>query len=627
MAGEAISNKKYYWLFTVFFLIFGVLVALVTSMVNYNIQSKDIKRQIQNKFEAGRNTKREILHRFTTGADNQVLALANNQLTLAFIQSRTEVNQSNINDLFLAATQANEDYTQVRFLDSSGHERVRIDRQRGSSAPNVVPLEQLQDKGGRYYFKEASQLPSGRFWHSNLDLNMERGQIEKPLNPTFRVAAPIYVDNRFAGLVIINLRADHLLQTLKASPGLDVFIVDKTGDFILHPTPSKSWSHYFPERPNLASEFPDLADRIQSNLTFEDEEVISFSLDNQLKNKDEARMILVPQLEFITQLKRNNLIAASVIALIVIVASLLLSVVAALVPSRLQRRLNEAVSKINTYQSIVNKNVITSSTDSKGHIKTASDAFTRISGYSVDELVGQTHGLVRHPDTCQKTYVDMWSILVRGETWRGEFINQNKDGDSFWLSWVITTEFDETGAISGYTGVGTDISDKKEVEKLSITDQLTKLNNRRHLDALLAQEIDRFQRYQQPFGVILADIDHFKEVNDTFGHQTGDFVLKEFAEILSSTLRKVDTVGRWGGEEFLIVCPVTSVEDVKLLAEKLRLKVEAFDFTGAGSITSSFGAAEIQQADSVDNLIGRADKALYQAKESGRNCVVADHPT
>jgi diguanylate cyclase (GGDEF)-like protein len=163
-----------------------------------------------------------------------------------------------------------------------------------------------------------------------------------------------------------------------------------------------------------------------------------------------------------------------------------------------------------------------------------------------------------------------------------------------------------------------------ELERLAERDQLTGLYNRRKLDDSLAQEIIRSERYGRPLSVILIDIDHFKNVNDTYGHQTGDTVLVESATRLSDTLRTSDIAGRWGGEEFLVICPETSLEAAQLLAERLRKDYTRRDFSEAGTLTASFGVAAHRKGLKMKDVVRRADQALYRAKEGGRNRVESE---
>ena len=160
-----------------------------------------------------------------------------------------------------------------------------------------------------------------------------------------------------------------------------------------------------------------------------------------------------------------------------------------------------------------------------------------------------------------------------------------------------------------------------ELEKASITDSLTSLFNRRRLEEAFAHELDRAQRYAKPVSLIIADVDHFKSINDTHGHQVGDEVLKLIADLMRNGVRAVDLVGRWGGEEFLVICPDTDQDGAQALAEKLRSTIESEPFSTGSSVTTSFGVAQYCESESFKDTVARADKALYRAKINGRNRV------
>jgi diguanylate cyclase (GGDEF)-like protein len=157
---------------------------------------------------------------------------------------------------------------------------------------------------------------------------------------------------------------------------------------------------------------------------------------------------------------------------------------------------------------------------------------------------------------------------------------------------------------------------------LSLTDRLTGLCNRRRLDQVLSAEWRRAQRYGTPFSVVMIDLDNFKDVNDTFGHAVGDAVLVRVADILLAVVRETDVVGRFGGEEFLLICPETAVDDARTLAEALRRELQDTDFPVVGRITASFGLADYEADPGPAALVARADEAMYRAKQSGRNQVI-----
>lgn len=170
-----------------------------------------------------------------------------------------------------------------------------------------------------------------------------------------------------------------------------------------------------------------------------------------------------------------------------------------------------------------------------------------------------------------------------------------------------------------------------ELERLAVTDPLTQLHNRLMLDRTLQAELTRCQRYGGPLSVALLDIDRFKQINDTHGHPAGDRVLVAVAALLMAGAREADLAGRWGGEEFMLVCPLTDAAGAATLADKLRLAIAQRPLGDAGGAaagpadppcTASFGVSAWRPGDSAATLVARADAALYQAKQQGRNQVV-----
>ncbi|MGJ0486860.1 MAG: diguanylate cyclase [Methylomicrobium sp.] len=163
----------------------------------------------------------------------------------------------------------------------------------------------------------------------------------------------------------------------------------------------------------------------------------------------------------------------------------------------------------------------------------------------------------------------------------------------------------------------------KELEQLSNTDSLTGIANRRSLNRAFEKEIARADRYHSKFAAVMIDVDHFKAINDNFGHHAGDQVLTAIANLLGETIRANDLVGRWGGEEFLILCPETDQYGAMQLAETIRQKIQSHDFALSISITASLGVAEYCESQSLEELIKIVDAALYDAKKAGRNLVKA----
>jgi len=203
------------------------------------------------------------------------------------------------------------------------------------------------------------------------------------------------------------------------------------------------------------------------------------------------------------------------------------------------------------------------------------------------------------------------------------FAHEAEDEAERW-EFVVTAVVFTAIALIGPTLMGTrmirrDRALQEEVMRLSQEDHLTGLFNRRRIAQLLDNEMRRALRYDSTFTIILMDIDSFKAVNDRFGHLVGDTVLKKIADVIRKGVRATDLIGRWGGEEFIILSPETDVAGGVALAEKMRTLLEAADFDAVGSMTASFGVAAFNQGDDVEAIIGRADAGLYAAKYGGKN--------
>ncbi len=273
-------------------------------------------------------------------------------------------------------------------------------------------------------------------------------------------------------------------------------------------------------------------------------------------------------------------------------------------------------------RAMIDQHIMLTETDLSGAITYASKAFCKLTGYTLRELTGQNYRIIHHKDMPQELFEKLWLRLEKTGKWQGQLKNKTIDGSIYWVEIIIEPIVNESGEKIGYRSIQTDISDQKRVEKLSITDKLTGLYNRLKLDEVFEYEIKQAKRYGIPLSVVLLDIDKFKHVNDTFGHQVGDTVLQEIASLLLKNVRAVDTVGRWGGEEFLILCPQTTLKESANIAQKLRESIEIHSFPHVVRQTASFGVAAYSKDDTKEDIVGRADRALYEAKAKGRNQVV-----
>lgn len=277
--------------------------------------------------------------------------------------------------------------------------------------------------------------------------------------------------------------------------------------------------------------------------------------------------------------------------------------------------------------SIINDNVLISITDEKGIIIDVSDAYCKLTKYTKEELLGKNHNIFRHPKTKDDFFLELWNTIVKGNIWKGEHLNLKKDSSEFWVENSITPNYDENKNIIGYTSIYNDITDKKRISELSITDYLTGLYNRRHFSTIFDLELKRAKRNNRNLILMILDIDFFKQYNDTYGHDGGDVILKRASDALNNTLhRSQDTLFRLGGEEFAVITSEIDYVGTLALTNKLLqsitdLKIEHKNSNVNKYLTISIGVQIVNFSNNWDEtkIYKLADGALYEAKEKGRN--------
>lgn len=283
------------------------------------------------------------------------------------------------------------------------------------------------------------------------------------------------------------------------------------------------------------------------------------------------------------------------------------------------------IEEIKTFNHLIDKNVITSTTNNKGKIISVSEAFCEISGYTKEELLGKNHNILKHPDMPDSIYKELWETISKGKIWKGEIKNLKKDGNYYWVKAIIEPNFSKEGKIIGYSAIRYDITDKKLIEILSITDGLTNIYNRRYFDEIFPKIINSAKRKNELISFLFMDIDHFKLYNDNYGHQKGDDVLVKFATCLKESLhRSSDFAFRLGGEEFAIVYQMDTKEKAIEFANTIKNNIEDLkikhEFNSVSPyITASMGLICKNANDIDDKIYKQADDLLYEAKRNGRN--------
>lgn len=262
-------------------------------------------------------------------------------------------------------------------------------------------------------------------------------------------------------------------------------------------------------------------------------------------------------------------------------------------------------------------------------------AFERITGYQRDEVINRDPRFLQGPDTSREERVKIRTALQAGLPVRATVVNYTRAGNPYWVELNIVPLRSHTGALTHYVSLGRDLTQQKrlqdELYRLATTDPLTAIENRRYFFDRAVIEVDKARRYQRPLSLITFDIDHFKRLNDQYGHDCGDVVLEAVAARAAGLLRSVDLFGRLGGEEFVIALPETSLDRAREVAERLRNEIASAPYTAKlvrVDVSASFGVATLNAArsDSLEALMRRADNAMYEAKDGGRNTVRVSSP-
>ena len=267
-------------------------------------------------------------------------------------------------------------------------------------------------------------------------------------------------------------------------------------------------------------------------------------------------------------------------------------------------------------------------------------AAERISGHTAADLIGKpcSDNVLTHVDGDGNSLcIGMCPLLMTmtdGEAREGEVFLTHKDGHRVPVSFRTSTLTNESGNVIGGVELFTDISSLKsielrikELEAMALLDGLTKLANRNYIEKEILVRFEEKKRLGIPFGILFMDIDRFKRINDTYGHDIGDLVLKLVADTLLKNIRPFDVIGRWGGEEFIGIIRNISRRQLEDLGNRLRMLVHAACLKTENdklNVSISIGATSVHDNDSIDTLMKRADALLYESKRAGRNRLTMD---
>ncbi len=537
------------------------------------------------------------------------------------------------NSLFLDTTEKSEKIVSLRYIDKHGKEKLRISRDSSTSKPYISKLNNIKNKTNTSYFKAIMSIEKDKTWYSKLETNENDKKIKQT---TIYIGTPIFVKNQKVGILVADILMKDILHDLTHNPSNQIFMFDSDGNTLIDSKHNSYWSKYLDYNNTIFNCFNEKAKYIISNEEYVGEDFYSSKI---YLNNSELLYMIIKKMDFsIEKWFIKNYQELVFATIILIILSVPLSYIFARIP--VKQKLEDDRHKYDqevllSLFDLSDAVLFKWKNDETWSVKSVSKSVTKLLGYTQNDFQNGSVSYTSciHPDDLDRVVQDH-ANAIRHRAYYFEHTPYRlirKDGEIRWILHSTVIVRNEKNNIINFVGYLNDITELKnneiELKKISITDQLTKINNRMHTDHILLNQYNRFKRDKEDCSVIILDIDHFKSVNDNYGHLVGDNVLIEFARVLKNSIRAEDVLGRWGGEEFLIILPHTNLSKAILLAEKLRVAIDTNEFPTLGHLTASFGVSSFEEGMSIDTLVETADKSLYESKKSGRNRVTAIQET
>ncbi|TCT41423.1 PAS domain S-box-containing protein/diguanylate cyclase (GGDEF)-like protein [Vibrio crassostreae] len=582
----------------------------------------NIKQSSQNQIEYSFHELAVIVEQIS----NSVPSIADSQTLLRAVQEPSLIHKETLQDLWVMLARGQKYYSQLRYLDLAGNEVFRVNYKDGQAI--VVPDNELQNKSSRDYYEELQRLKIGEVSSRGIDLEVENGEIVRPLIPALRIMTPVAENNRIIGYFIANLNMLEIYKRLHYQIGASSavpIILNKTGHIIMGPDPKESFGHVIESRSErtYAKLYPELWTAIQDkkSSSYFDGKNWYFHSDISPNIKQfEGPIYMVLHIEnqqFSSQYRQEK----QAIVVQIITLSFLISMISAgFVLWNSNHKKNSIESQLA--KAAMNGMSALVITDRNNRIIKVNQEFTRVSGYDLEDVKGRQPSMFASGRYNEEFYIKMWSIIKEKGMWEGEVVNRRKDGSLITEILRIQTIKDSKDVIQFYVASFVDISKHKELENklrnLSEKDALAGCWNRRKFDLELRDECSRVNRYptREQSCLAILDIDHFKRINDRFGHDYGDRVIQTVAQVLQRECRETDFVARIGGEEFGVILPHTTTEEAEYVLNRLRIAV-SIELDNV--VTASGGITNVTNDPALNYKC--ADLALYEAKAAGRNNV------
>lgn len=647
-----------------FFILYPLVVAVVILLSWPFYQAYEEKRLEairQREFSFLYITEHIFLKEFQERIGN-ILILSHSHSLEHYINDKGSEDREEFEDFLVNFTNVYLSYDQVRLLDLKGQEVIRVNL--ADNGAEVVPKAGLQDKSQRDYFQRASVLEKGQVYVSRMDLNIENNQIERPFKPMIRFATPVYDrSGNKAGILVLNYLAGDMLETFRRTLRKDSthqgMLIDSQGYWLSNHDRSNEWGFAL-GREDLVFEslYPGAWGAISSKaegIVTTDEGMFLFKtvapleLDSDMlphllapssleldpewiKNYSWKAVIFVPHEVLVS----GGLLSAPLIKVVMFVSLLMLAFILWLFLGW-RYRLHAEIETVQKKHDDLHDRYQNSPTgditfDKNWRLVEVNQTALDWSGYQEEDVVHK-HISAFLTDSSFSNFVAAMPAFEKAKGFNDkQFTFKSAAGNSIPLSVSAKLVADGTTGEFQWRCTFFNIVERlqleRELETQAHYDPLTNVPNRRWFLDLARRELSRANRQHTSFCVMMMDIDHFKNVNDAFGHDAGDEVLKGLATRAASILRREDLFARFGGEEFVALLPGSNLEKAVDVAERIREYIAATGIrlnTGKViSVTISIGVAMYRTGDSLDDLIKRADTALYEAKERGRDLVCSE---
>jgi PAS domain S-box-containing protein len=479
------ANRLYY---IGLFALFGLVIAFCTSIISYRLDIVSLEKKLTKNAEEVFDLKIYNFENFTRGLEDIVAALRDTSLLYKYLEEPHSDNYDAVAASFRTVANSNASLMQVRYVDEFGREKVRVDRLVGREKASLVPTGRLQDKKHRYYYKEASQIPPFTFWHSKLDLNIENGRIENPEKPVLRIASPVYVKQKFRGIVIINVHMKEFLNKYVNNSVFDICLIDRDGYYLISYEPEHSWSRYRETGHSIDTVYPNHAKQILHNMPGGELKKFGHffvgSLGDLLE-KDGGMLLLHADENIVQSMKQERQKAAVLIVAIVLLFSIPLAFLISRGPTKLHKKISRQNRRLSESMDVIDHNVHTGTLDLDRNFQEVSSAFASTLGFAKSGIVGKKYDTIYCNLQPQEYYDQVWESLERDGRWGGELQHSKYDGECYWADTVVLPKTDDEGVLVGYSVIYQDITDKKRIEELSITDEMTGLYNRRFFNLII----------------------------------------------------------------------------------------------------------------------------------------------